>query len=87
MTEVEMRDILTDVMRKSFRKPNIEFMPAQELREIFGIDSVQFVTLILTLEERFAMLLPEDKVDQLTTVQSLVDLLKSVQPLSEKTDS
>jgi acyl carrier protein len=44
---------------------------------MFGIDSVLFVTLILTIEERFAVLLPEDKVDELSTVQSLFDLVKA----------
>jgi len=78
MTDDDIIEILTRVMRQAFRKPDLEFAPRQELRDIFGIDSVQFVTLMLTLEEQFDVLLPEDRVDQLSTVQSLFDLIRDV---------
>lgn len=76
MSDDELIDILTGVMREAFRKPSLAFQGDIELRALFGIDSVQFVTLILSIEERFSVLLPEDRVDQLTTVQSLLDLVK-----------
>jgi acyl carrier protein len=77
LTDAEIITILVEVMREAFLKPDLQFEPNTQLRDIFGIDSVQFVTLILTLEERFAVMLPEDKVDQLTSVQSLFDLIKT----------
>jgi len=78
MTDSDLIDILVEVMRTAFRRPSLNFEPDERLRDLFGIDSVQFVTLILTLEERFGVLLPEDRVDQLTTEQSLLDLIKSM---------
>jgi len=77
MTEADIAETLLRIMRDAFRRPNLDFVPDQPLREIFGIDSVQFVTLIMSLEEEFGLLLPEDKVDQLSTVQSLFDLLQA----------
>ncbi len=77
MTDDDIITVQTRVMREAFRKPDLGFVPEQELRDIFGIDSVQFVTLILSLEEQFNVLLPEDQVDQLSTVQSLFNLIKA----------
>ncbi len=76
MTDPEIVAVMLDVMREAFRKPSLEFRPDDQLRDFFGIDSVQFVTLILTLEERFGVELPEEKIDRLTTSQSLFDLIK-----------
>jgi acyl carrier protein len=77
MTDSQIIAVLVEVMREAFRKPTLEFNLDQRLQDIFGIDSVQFVTLILSLEERFAVLLPEDQIDKLTTVQSLFNLIKA----------
>lgn len=80
MNDNEILATLTDVMREAFRAPTLEYDEEQELRSIFGTDSVQFVTLILTLEEKFSTMFPESEVDQLTTVGSLFELVRRTLP-------
>jgi len=76
LTDSQIIAVLIEVMRDSFRKPDLTFNPEDRLRDMFGIDSVLFVALILSIEQRFSIMLPEDGVDQLTTVGSLFQLVK-----------
>jgi acyl carrier protein len=77
MTDDEIITSMTQVMREAFRKPDLAFEADRHMRDIFGLDSVQFVTLILSLEERFSTIFPEEKVDRLTTVGSLFALVRT----------
>jgi acyl carrier protein len=76
VSDDQIKHELLEVMREAFRKPALEFTPDLHMREIFGIDSILFVTLILSVEEKFDVMLDEERVDQLSDMNSLLALVR-----------
>ena len=71
---------LVKAMREAFQQPKIEYVPDQNLRDFFGFDSVQFVNLILSLEERLGVSFGEAEVDSIYVVGDIFRLLRSKLP-------
>jgi acyl carrier protein len=82
MTDDQIVQQLVAAMREVFKLPNIGYVPEQNLRDFFGFDSVQFVSLILLLEERFGVTFAEPEVDSINVVGDLFRLLRAKRPAS-----
>jgi acyl carrier protein len=80
MTDAQIIEQLLLAMHEVFKLPNIEFAAGQNLRDFFGFDSVQFVSLILLLEERFGVTFAEPDVDSINVVGDLFRLLRGKVP-------
>lgn len=68
---------LVAAMREVFASPGIAYVAEQDLRDFFGFDSVQFVSLILLLEERFGVTFAEAEIDSIYVVGDLFRLLRA----------
>jgi acyl carrier protein len=80
VTDAQIVACLLDAMRASFQQPGIEYVAAQHLRDFFGFDSVQFVNLILLLEERLGVGFGEAEIDAIFVVGDLFRLLREKLP-------
>ncbi len=76
MTDEQIVAELMSTIRTVFKQPDIAFEPQRELRDIFGLDSVQFVQLILAVEELFGITLDEDEVDRMERIGDLYDVVR-----------
>jgi acyl carrier protein len=76
VTDEQIAADLIATIRTVFKQPDIKFEPERELRDIFGLDSVQFVQLILMVEEQFGITLDEDEVDRMERIGDLFDVVK-----------
>jgi acyl carrier protein len=76
VTDDQIAADLTATIRTVFKQPDIAFEPDRELRDIFGLDSVQFVQLVLTIEEQFGITLDEDEVDRMERIGDLFNVVK-----------
>ncbi len=71
---------LAEMLREAFNRPNLQYDPTTMMRDILGFDSVQFVQLILALEEAFSIALHEDEVDSIYSMGDIFALLRSKVP-------
>jgi acyl carrier protein len=76
VTDDQVATDLTETMRSVFKQPDIAFEPERELRDIFGLDSVQFVQLILAIEVQFGITLDEDEVDRIERIGDLFTVVR-----------
>ncbi len=80
MNDDELREKLIDAMREAFQQPTIGYVADQNLRDFFGFDSVQFVNLILMLEERLGVSFGEAEIDSIYVVGDIFRLLRAKLP-------
>jgi acyl carrier protein len=80
MTDEQVVLRLTEAMREAFQQPKIDYVADQNLRDFFGFDSVQFVNLILMLEERLGVSFGEAEVDSIYVVGDIFRLLRGKLP-------
>jgi acyl carrier protein len=76
VTDEQLAGEIMSTIRTVFKQPDIAFQPERELRDIFGLDSVQFVQLILAVEEQFGITLNEDEVDGMERIGDLYDVVR-----------
>jgi acyl carrier protein len=77
VTDEQLAADLTTTLRTVFKQPDITFEPERELRDIFGLDSVQFVQLILAVETQFEITLGEDEVDRIEKIGDVFRVVRS----------
>jgi acyl carrier protein len=77
VTDDQLIAQLTEAVRTALKQPTLEYQPDRALRDIFGLDSVQFVQMILALETEFDVMLDEDEVDRLERLGDLFNVLRS----------
>jgi acyl carrier protein len=77
VTDEQLAADLTATIRTVFKQPDIAFEPERELRDIFGLDSVQFVQLILAVETQFDITLGEDEVDRMEKIGDVFRVVRS----------
>ena len=80
MTDDDLVLRLTEAMREAFQQPKIGYVADQNLRDFFGFDSVQFVSLILMLEERLGVGFGEAEIDSIYVVGDIFRLLRGKLP-------
>jgi len=76
VTDDDLVQALATAMREAFAQPRIAYLAEQNLRDFFGFDSVQFVNLILLLEERLGVSFGEAEIDSIFVVGDIFRLLR-----------
>jgi acyl carrier protein len=80
MNDQQLAERLADMLRDAFNRPNLEYSAETMMRDILGFDSVQFVQLILALEEAFSVELHEDEVDSIYSMGDIFAMLRGKVP-------
>lgn len=77
MTEEEIAKSVVTVIseRLGFREANIKSTSA--LRDDLGADSLDFVELIMALEDEFDIEIPDDETTELVLVSNVIDYVKT----------
>jgi acyl carrier protein len=57
-----------------------EVTPSKSFVEDLNADSLDLTELIMTLEEKFNIEIPEDKAEKLKTVKDVIDFVNSIKP-------
>ena len=76
MNDQQLAERLAEMLRDAFNRPNLEYSAETMMRDILGFDSVQFVQLILALEEAFSIELHEDEVDSIYSMGDIFAMLR-----------
>lgn len=72
MTEAEVYEVLTQIVRDTFMRDDIELTPDLAAKDVDGWDSFKQIEIILAAEERFLVKIPTREVDALQNVGDLV---------------
>lgn len=80
MTEQEIFDKVKKVTVEELGVKEEEVVSTASFQEDLGADSLDVVELVMALEEEFGIDIPDDDVNNLKTVQSAVDYIKSKLP-------
>ena len=80
MNDQQLAERLAEMLRDAFNRPNLEYSAKTMMRDILGFDSVQFVQLILALEEAFSIELHEDEVDSIYSMGDIFAMLRGKDP-------
>ena len=80
MNDQQLAERLAGMLRDAFNLPNLEYSAETMMRDILGFDSVQFVQLILALEEAFSIELHEDEVDSIYSMGDIFAMLRGKVP-------
>ncbi len=77
MTQAELLADLTVIFRACFDDESIELRPSTTARDIAAWDSAKMVTLILAVEERFAIRMHSREIDALRCVGDWIRILET----------
>ncbi|SNC76691.1 acyl carrier protein [Hymenobacter gelipurpurascens] len=61
------------MLRKKRHIPTLIFTPRTRLQEDIGLDSIDLVELVINLEHRFHIEIPDPEMETLRTVQDVLD--------------
>lgn len=79
MTEAEVRDTVVNTLREIAPEADLDALnPDIAFRDQFEIDSLDFVTLVLTLEKAFGITVPSLAYPQLSTLNGCVRYLTAL---------
>ncbi len=81
MTDGQLVDALTRVLREQLRQPDLRFDPATRLRAVPGYDSVVAIQLVLGLERAFGLMLDEDEIERMNTMDDVRAILRARVPV------
>ena len=79
MTREEILACVLDVLRSDFEVAAEAAVPTARLREDLDLDSIDAVALAARLEEETGLLLKEERLKRLLTVQDIVDVVFELQ--------
>ena len=74
MEDEKILEKLQDIMIKSFNQGNITM--ETNIREDLDLDSLDFVDLILEIEETWGISIPDDVAQSFTTVKDVIEYIK-----------
>ncbi len=80
MTEAEIYQFLTEVLRDVFQRDDIAATPALTAHDIAGWDSFKQIEIIIATEERFSIKLSTKELDHLDCLGDLVRAVASRLP-------
>jgi acyl carrier protein len=79
MTREESLACVLEVLRKDFELSAESAMPSARLREDLDLDSIDAVALATWLEQETGLLLKEERLKRLRTVQDVADIVFELQ--------
>lgn len=75
MTEEELLDALRDVLVDKLKVDGTKVQPQSSLYDDLGLDSIDLMTAVMAMEERFGIEISDNELEQVTTVGDAVSLL------------
>ncbi len=74
---MEILDTIKQIVADQLAIDEDEVIPGASFIDDLGADSLDIVELIMALEEEFDMEIPDEDAEKITTVQNVVDYIKS----------
>ena len=68
-----------DLIAKQLNKPTNEINIDSEIVKDLGADSLDVVEMLMTFEEEFGIVVPEEEATKLVTVQDIVNIIDNKQ--------
>ena len=75
MTEEELLDALRDVLVDKLKVDGTKVQLQSSLYDDLGLDSIDLMTAVMAMEERFGIEISDNELEQVTTVGDAVNLL------------
>lgn len=75
MSEQELLDALRDVLVDKLKVDGAKVQPQASLYDELGLDSIDLMTAVMAMEERFGIEISDNELEQVTTVGDAVRLL------------
>jgi acyl carrier protein len=76
MEREQIREVLKSILEKEVSEPVTEIGDKVNLVERYGLDSVDVVSLLMQVEQRFRVRIKHDELAALSSVGTLLDLLE-----------
>ncbi len=73
-----MFEKVSEMLAKELCVPVAKILPTSEIVKDLGADSINIVELLMALEDEYGIELPEGEVENLKTVQDVVDMLEKL---------
>ena len=77
MTDAEITQGFTEIVRDSLDDDSVELRPETTAAEVKGWDSVAMVAIIVAVEQRFGVRLRSKEIDKVACVGDMVSLIHS----------
>ncbi|MFS1664525.1 acyl carrier protein [Streptococcus sp. zg-JUN1979] len=75
MTRDEIFTSIVTIIRQQLHQKDIVITESTRLQEDLGIDSIALMELIIKLEDTFQLTIPDEAVDQMTSMGELLDYI------------
>ncbi|AYO48875.1 acyl carrier protein [Streptococcus mutans] len=75
MTNEEIFDRISNLIKEQLHNEKIEVTVKTNIQEDLGIDSIALMEFIITLEDEFNLNIPDEDVEDIQTMEELVDYL------------
>jgi acyl carrier protein len=82
MDRAALRSALIEMLEHSTGEQYPDLTEDQNLREGLGLDSIDFVSLVIEVQSRFGIQLPSEELTPLKKVGELLDLIQSKLPVA-----
>jgi len=76
MDRKEIESAVNEIFIREFELEEAEVVPASQLREDLQLDSLDAVDMVVALEKRFKIRIPEEQARAVKTVQDVYDFLE-----------
>lgn len=76
MNREETLKRLTNVIQKIICDDSLEVTEESSLMDELGLDSLEAMELIMSVEDKFGVTIPETEIDQFTCVKDFMDYLE-----------
>jgi acyl carrier protein len=86
MTIEELKTKVVTVIAEQLQKKVEEVKPELKVVEDLKVDDLDYVEIIMTLEEEFGIEIPDEDLDKITTVEDLIAYVYSKLPADKKTE-
>ena len=64
------------VLIKQLKLKDVQVLPESRFKEDLGADSIDTLQLLMTIEEDYGIVIPDEKLTTFVTVQDIVDYLE-----------
>ena len=56
---------------------DVEILPTSKIKKDLGADSLDILQLLMTIEEEYGIVIPDEKLAEFDTIQDIVDYLET----------
>lgn len=73
-----MFDAVKEELIKQLKLKDVEITPNSKIKDDLGADSLDILQLLMTIEEKFGTVVPDEKLANFKTVGDIVDFLENL---------